>query len=55
MHCGKCSGNPVETRQDRRPAGGQTVSTGVGPDRTKLIVGLSIAVVVLVVVVVVLL
>ena len=49
------AGNPVKTRQDRRPAGGLAASTGVGPDRTKLIVGLSIAVVVLVVLVVVLL
>jgi hypothetical protein len=47
-------GNPVERGEDRPPAGAPPASMNAAPDRTKLIVGLSIAVVVLLVIVIVL-
>jgi hypothetical protein len=48
-------GNPVVRNNARPPSGTRAVSPGAAPDHTRLIVGLSIAVVVLLVVVIVLL
>lgn len=49
------AGNPEVQREDRKVAGVTSGSSAAAPDRTKLIVGLSIAAVVLLIVVIVLL
>ena len=49
------AGNPADVREDQTPAWGSAVSVSAEPDRTKLFVGLAIAVVVVLIALVVVL